>query len=374
MINDVVREVAVARRRARTSNPVIAAGCLALLAGACEKPPVEEAPVARPVKILTVGENAAAERREYPGTIKARQHADMAFEVPGKIEEFLVKEGEFAREGDLLARLDDRDYQAELAKAQANHRKALADLKRGESIYKEDPGAISTEAIESYRRAVGVTKAALAQAQKAVEDTRLRAPFSGYVARKLVADFQNVQAKEPVLVLQDLSRLEIVVSVPERDLTRGATRLTPAELTRQANPTVTVSALPGRQFPARIKEFATTADPVTRTFQATLAFDNPKDVSILPGMTARISVDPPASDQIWIPAHAVRADNEAEPYVWLVDPQKMTVSRRVVTVGQMAGEDIRVESGLEAGEQIAVSGVKQLQEGMEVRRYQRRSG
>jgi multidrug resistance efflux pump len=66
-------------------------------------------------------------------------------------------------------------------------------------------------------RAVEVTEAELRVSQKAVEDTVLRAPFDGVMARKLVEDFANVNAKEPVLVFQDTSHLEIQINIPERD-------------------------------------------------------------------------------------------------------------------------------------------------------------
>ena len=144
--------------------------CSLLLAGGCDKEPPPQPQVVRPVKMLTIEGPGAVQQREYPATVKATQQADMGFEVPGRIVEFLVKEGQIVESGEVLARLDDRDYQAELEKAKANQRKALADLNRSLSIYREDPGAISTGAIDSDRRAKEVTDAAVQQAEKAVEE------------------------------------------------------------------------------------------------------------------------------------------------------------------------------------------------------------
>lgn len=157
--------------------------CLGLAVAGCGGGEVEEKAVARPVKILTVGGPNSAEWREYPGTIKAAQTAEMAFEVPGRIIERPVKEGEAVKKGTVLARLDDRDYVARLDVAKANLRKTQADYQRGQSIYNEDPGAISKEMIDGYRRAVEVTQAELRVSQKAVEDTILRAPFDGVMAQ-----------------------------------------------------------------------------------------------------------------------------------------------------------------------------------------------
>lgn len=340
-----------------------------LFCGGCEQPPPEQAPVVRPVKILTVEAAGSAGEREYPATIKATQQADMGFEVPGRIEEFLVKEGQLVNKGELLARLDDRDYQAELEKARANQRKALADLNRSLSIYRQDKGAISKGTIESDRRSKEVADAALQQAEKAVEDTMLRAPFDGYVARKLVEDFANVQAKEPVLILQDVSQLEVEVSVPERDMVSGAGTSSVEEITAKTQPEVSITSIPERSFPARVKELATTADPSTRTFQIRLVFDPPDDVSILPGMTARVRAQAVREAGIRIPASAVAGDAEYQPMVWKVDPASMTVSRVAVQLGALHGDEVEISSGLQDGDLIALSGLRFLQEGMQVRRY-----
>jgi RND family efflux transporter MFP subunit len=337
---------------------------------ACEKKQPPPPAGIRPVKILTVGEIETSRRREYPGTIRGIQNAEMGFEVQGRITEFLVKEGEKVSEGQVLARLDDRDYQADLEQAEANLRKAEADLQRSLNIFEEDPGAITQDKIESDRRAVEVSRAAVDKKKKGVEDTVLRAPFTGLMARKLVEDFANVAAKEPVLIIQDLSTLEIEISVPERDVTAGAAERDPKELTERVKPRVVVSSLPGRELPAWVKEFTTTADPVTRTFQAKLNFEPSEGVSILPGMTARVVVEGSFTEGVLVPAQAVAVDPNEEPFVWVFDPQAMTVSRQNVELGELGGDDVEVLKGLNKGQQIAVSGVRELQDGMKVRRWE----
>jgi RND family efflux transporter MFP subunit len=358
------------RRDTRLGLPgcLVLSSLLVVVAG-CDKEPPPRPEVVRPVKMLTIEGPGAASQREYPATIKATQQADMGFEVSGRITEFLVNEGQIVDADEVLARLDDRDYQAEFNKAEANLRKAQADLNRSLSIYREDPGAIPMTTIESDRRAVQVATAALQQAEKAVEDTELRAPFDGYVARKLVEDYANVQAKEPVLILQDISQLEVEVSIPERDIVQGTPRNSPDEITARFRPEVSISSIPDRSFPARVKEFATTADPTTRTFQVRLIFEPPGDVSILPGMTARVTTSTRRQGGIRIPLKVAQSDPEGNAFVWKVDPDSMTVSRQPVELGTMEGSGVAVESGLEPGDTIAVSGLGQLEEGMQVRRY-----
>ena len=346
---------------------VLAPACLALSLVACEEKVTDEAPVVRPVKVHTIGKADDRSRREYPGSIRAFQHADMGFEVGGRIEEFYVREGDEVVHGEVLARLDDRNYAADLDASKANLRKAESDLRRSQGIFKEDPGAISKQTIDADQRAVDVAKANLAVAQKAFDDTRLRAPFSGLMARKLVEDFQNVQAKEPVLILQDTSTLEIEINVPERDVARGSTDRAVDSITARSEPKVIVSALPDREFPAKLKEFASAADPVTRTFSVKFNFENPGDVNILPGMTARVQVtiDP---ERAWtIPVSAAVANDSGNPFVWKLDPDSMRVSPVPVTLGDLTGSRVKIDDGVETGDMVVVSGVHQLRDGMEVR-------
>lgn len=346
--------------------------CLPLATACSREEPAEEG-AARPVKLVTVGGPTEGVRRDYPGTVEAIQHVDMAFEVPGRIVDFPVEEGERVEEGAILARLDPRDYEAKRETAAANARKFEADLARTTRLYKEDPGAIALTQIDADRRAVEVGLAQLKEAEKALEDTTLRAPFSGYMARKLVRDFANVQAKEPVLILQDISTLRVVVSVPERDFADATSRASREELTARSDPRVVVSAFPDRSFPARWKELALTADPVTRTFAATFEFERPGDAAVLPGMTAKISVrDSRPQRVLTIPAQAVAADAERNPFVWIVDPATMRASKRSVSLGRFTKSDVEVLEGLETGEMIAVSGVHQLRDGMQVRRADER--
>jgi RND family efflux transporter MFP subunit len=348
--------------RKRNFSLTVAGMCLALL--------VTAEPVIRPVKAHTIGKADAAARREYPGSIRAFQHADMAFEVGGRIEEFYVREGDDVVQGEVLARLDPRDYEADLKAAQANLRKAESDLRRSKNIYKEDPGAISTETIDTHQRAVDVSKANLAVSQKAVDDTKLRAPFSGRMARKLVEDFQNVKAKEPVLILQDTSTLEIEINVPERDVAGAPIDREREGVQKRTEPEVIVSALPDLKFPAWIKEFASAADPVTRTFSVKLNFKNQGDVNILPGMTARVQVTVNPERAWSVPVSAALADDGGKPFVWKVDSQSMAVSRAPVELGDMFENRVLITAGLEEGDMVAISGVNQLRDDMVVRLLQ----
>lgn len=342
---------------------------LSLAVSGCEEEQVVEQPVARPVKMLAIQTGASKGLREYPGKIEAIQHAEMGFEVEGRVIEFRFKEGDVIRKGDLLARLDPRDYQATLDAAIARRNAARAEYERIQSLYEVE--AVSRRDLDVARRNFEVAVANVKTARKAVQDTYLKAPFSGRFAKRQVEAFENVRAKQPVLTLQDNSTLKMILNVPERDVATAYRDLSIEERNKRVKVAVSLSSLPGRVFPAKIREFATTADPTTRTFQVTLVFKNPEKVNILPGMTARATVEgQQGTSPAMIPANAVLADEKGASFVWLVDPSSMTVRKKPVGVGEISGSEILVTEGLGEGDEIAVSGVRNLREGMQVRRLE----
>ena len=161
----------------------------------------------------------------------------------------------------------------------------------------------------------------------------------------------------------------------ERDFAQSQTGLSLDELTERIQPQVEMGAIPDRRFPARIISNTSAADPVTRTYSVTLAFDKPDDLNIRPGMTGRvvISARPEVSLEqagVFIPADAVLADDNNKPFVWLVDgatDTANTANRQAVQVGEMSGDRIRVTGGLDIGDRIAISGVSSLVDNMLVR-------
>lgn len=340
---------------------------------ACGEAPQQEVKeIVRPVKLMTLDAGGAGTTLGYPGEVSAARSVELGFEVPGKIVKLPISDGLAVKKGDLLGRLDDADYAAARDAAAANRKAAESAYERSKRIF--DQGAGSQADVDSTLRGIDVAKQDLKKAQKALSDTMLKAPFSGKVARKIADNFQNVQAKQAILLLQDISSLELNVNVPEQDFVRMKTGLTLEQRTQRVKPEIELSTVPGRSFSARIKSFKTDADPVTRTYQATFAFDNPADVNVLPGMTARVILHLPGdmlkeagADGILIPAAAAIVDTDGTTYVWRYDPASSQVSRATVTLGDMSGASILVRSGLQGGDRIAVSGAAHLQEGMKVR-------
>ncbi|WP_370980043.1 efflux RND transporter periplasmic adaptor subunit [Agaribacterium sp. ZY112] len=339
-----------------------------LIVSACgKKEPEPIKDIIKPVKFYTV-DSADTVRFEYPGQVSAAQESTMAFEVPGRIVNFPVVEGQEVRKGDVLAQLDLRDYESNLAAARSEYDRAKSNFNRGEELIKGQ--FISQMDYDNLRTSESAAKANLERSEKALEDATLRAPFDGMVAKKIADDFANVRAKQDVLLLHNLSDLEVVINIPESDWAR-VERSRQGEARNELDPHVQIAGFPKKIVPAVVREVSTTANPTTRTYAIKLAFKSEGDEMILPGMTAKAYVDLPNLVQgvaMQVPVNGVAYDSDGKAYVWLIDSSHV-VSQQFVEVGQLVKGNIEILSGLKNGDVIATSGVHHLKAGAQVREF-----
>ena len=368
----------VERRRSGVGFPALAASLgsalamalaltvTSLLVGGCGKKAPEVKEVVRPVKMMTIGAGTGAGTREYPGRVRAAEEIQLSFEVSGRVIELHAREGQAVARGALVAALDPRDYEAARDRDRARRNEAHADYQRNRTLYERD--AISLRDLEVVRRRFEVREADLKQSEKALNDTRLYAPYDGKIAGRLVENFENVEAKQAVVVFHDDSYLEIKASFPEAEYLRIRDLGGVKDMTEKLSPKVEVSAAAGHLIDAWVKELRNTADPVTRTYEVTLGFESPAGVSITSGMTAKVIITlQGTTGTTLIPVAAVVAGEGGQSTVWVYDEASGTVSSRAVTVGQMTGDEIEILEGLKDGEQITVMGSSNLSEGMKVR-------
>jgi len=314
----------------------------------------------RSVKALRIADPAVLSGRTFPGKAEATQEVDLAFEVSGTVVSRLVNKGDQVQAGDLLARLDPRDYQNECDAAQAESQRARAH--RDRIALAARTGAVSLQDLTDAEARLNVAIAQLNIKQKALDDTRLTAPFSGVVAATYVEQYQRVIAKQKVLRLLDLSQIEMTVDIPENLISYI--------------PYVTLvwcrfDAFPGRTIPARIKEIGAEASETTRTYPVTIIMEPPDDIPLLPGMAGVVggSADLPQGliqRGVEIPVEALFSDLPGSSFVWIIDESKNTVTRRKVIVGNLTPRGIMVTDGLAIGDLIAIAGVSYLQQGQQV--------
>lgn len=331
---------------------------LASLLGCGDEPPPRE--ITRPVRAMQIAEAGALQERWFPGRAKATQEANLAFEVPGRLVQRPVLVGDRVKKGQLLANLDPRDFQNALDQATAAAARARAFRDRVDEAAKT--GAVSRQDVDDAEAALRVAQAEVQIRQKALEDSVLFAPFDGTISAILVENFENVLAKQVIMRVLDTSRIEMEVSIPE-------TLISDVLFVKDVR--VQFDAFPGRDFPAKIKEVSDEASETTRTFAVNLIMDQSEDAEILPGMAGRATgrVELPGgvdATGFEVSASAVFSPDNQGTYVWIVDPDAGTVSKREVQVGRVTPRGVVVK-GVKPGEWVAIAGANVLQEGQNVR-------
>ncbi len=347
--------------------PVLLAAVL-LFAGCGKEEAVEEVEIVRPVKVMTVQAGAASFVHRFPGKVRAARRSELSFKVSGPLVALPVEEGQLVKKGALVAQIQKRDFQTALDEARARNLEAEKQFRRYKELYAKKQ--VSRADYDRFRAARDVARSKLEDARNQLKDTTLKAPFDGVISKRFVENFQKVQANEPIVNLQDITRIEILVNVPE---------LLMADLRNNRNHEITVvfESIPGKEYELSVKEYSTQADPATQTYQVVLVMDQPAEANILPGMTAMVTArkgaDADAGAQtIIIPAIAVMDAPGDKPYVWLLDKEKTTVRQMPVSIGRLEGSgNIVVKEGLKGGETLVISGITQLEEGMKVRPWEK---
>jgi RND family efflux transporter MFP subunit len=349
--------------------------CLVGLIAACSPEP-ERPPATPPVRTFLLNTEREARFRQFPGEVSASANGRLSFDVSGRLVRFPIYDGMIVEAGQIVGELDRADFQPAFDSAQARFNKAREDFERSRTLFERR--VIARAEFDSARRTFEVAEAEFRTAEKALNDTRLIAPFKGRVAHRFVRNFQNVSAGELVILLQDVSTLEIDIQLPENMMSLGGRSMTAAEARELIEAKAEFAALPGEFFDLKLKSFATRANPTSRTFLVSFTCEPPEDRNLLPGMTSTVFVrlrgvtdNTDSQDPVFlVPVNAV-AKVDGQSVVWRLDPKTMTVSRVAIDIIGPTGGSMEVTSkDLQPGDELVSSGVRFLAEGMTVRRFE----
>lgn len=349
-------------------NNAFALAMAALLLAACSDATEKKPADVRPVRVITIGESAEPRAVSYAAEVRPRHEVRLSFRVGGKIVERLVEVGSTVRAGQPIARLDAADLALAAASARAQaagleteRNLAAADLQRYRDL--REKNFISQA---DFDRRSSTLEAASAKLEAAQAVARQSANQAGYAL--LVADGAGVitgveaEAGQVVAAGQTVARLarrgemEAVFAVPEveRELIERVTGLT-----------VTLNAMPGKSWNARLRELSPAADPASRTYAVrAVILDAGTDVEL--GMSARVKVSASgAAPKLEVPVAALYSRGD-QPQVFVVQSNGTVQPRQVKTAG-VSAERVVIEDGLKPGEVVVAAGAALLRPGQRVR-------
>ncbi len=395
-----------ALRRALGRNIALGLGALAIIAGAVI---ALRGGSAATVQVQTAtpvaggeggGGGGGATTVTANGYVVARTRASVSAKLPGRIADLRVSEGSELKRGQIIATLENADYEAQAAQSEADLGTARAELAearterdvvereagRIRAMRQENSALVAEQDLDNVEgrsaQAAARAEAAEARVQAAdarrrfaranLENTVIRAPFNGTVLRK-EAEIGEVVApsvgggltRGAVVTMADLQTLEVEVDVNEAYISR----------VRGGGPArITLDAYPDTSFRGEVRQVVPTADRQRATVQVKVSITD-RDPRILPEMGARVDFQedsarsgtaaaPAGPPRFRLPVAAVR-ELDGQSVVWLVRDGRL--ESRPVQAGPASAGFREVRAGLSGGEQILVGGVDQPAAGMRVR-------
>ncbi|MCW5206133.1 efflux RND transporter periplasmic adaptor subunit [Desulfobulbus sp. F5] len=317
-------------------------------ATAVETPPIN-------VVTLQLKPTVMRDKINLPGKVEAWTQLQLMAKVSGSIEEIFVREGERVKKGQLIARIETKDYQITLDAAKAAYELAQINLARNENLRSK---GIATQAnLDEQQNQLRQAKAHLEEAELRLSRCQITAPMAGVISRldAEVGLLVNSLAPAQIAEILEIDRVKAVVSIPESD----------AAAVRQLHEVeVVVQAIGGKKIAAPVHYFAVAPESSAHVYRLELALIN-IDHRILPGMLVRAEIIKTAQEQaLAVPLYAVISRNN-EQFVYV--DENGIARRRVVTTGFLEGWQVLINSGLQAGDKVIIEGHRSVEDGQKIK-------
>lgn len=326
----------------------------------------QASPVQKPVrvKVQEVGAVQVNGENAYSGTVTEESGVSLSFPVAGTVQTMAVDQGQMVSRGQLVATINATSQSGALQSAHAvtqqarqAYRQALDTYTRSKGLHQS--GVISDSkwvqaqtALAEAREAVASAAALETIARKGTGDTRLTAPFSGYISEKTADVGQNVLPGVMVAKLVHIDRVKISISVPEDEVN---------QIQRGEEMMICCEAVGGATFYGKVIEKGVTADPLSRTYDVKLLVNNP-DHKLLPGMICQVySRFSRGQMSVFVPAKVVQINPDNRMFVWIVKNGRAT--KRYINFLGDTSQGVRVNGGLEPGDRLIVEGQQKVSEG-----------
>jgi membrane fusion protein, multidrug efflux system len=355
------------KRILRRLNTTIAIALLTTLLGACDNRSVNSVKPAAYVRTEIVQQRVQQSSVTLTGEIQARSRADLSFRVSGRVMARLVDVGAHVEPGDVLARLDPAEQQADVDAATAAVAAAGSQLQVARTNFGRQNTLLgqrfttqvsfdqAQEALRSAESSLETAKAQLGTAKEALGYTELRTGAAGVITARSLEAGQVVQAAQPVFALAQDGDRDAVFDVYE-SLFFGDYEGDNIVLTLVSDPNVRAIGY--------VREVSPAVDPKSSTVRVKVAIQNPPAAMTLGSAVAGTARSKPVA-QITVPWTALMSLG-SKPAVWIVDPATTTASLKSVEIGAYEAEAVVIKRGLDAGERLVVDGGKLLSSGQSV--------
>lgn len=290
------------------------------------------------------------------GSLWARDAVMLRAETTGSVAEIQFQEGQAVEQGHVLLRLDDSLLRAQLQQAEANLTLKQSQYARAQQLSQE--GFISAQARDEVASELAVARAQVALAQAQLDKTVIQAPFDGVLGFRYVSVGDYVAPGTDLVRIEAVDPLFVEFQIPEHYL----------PMVRTGTPVVLrFDAFKHEFFPGQVDVIDPAIDSQGRSLRLRARVPNP-DGHLRPGLFARVQVQLERHEAVMVPEAAI-APSAGEQYIFVLQPDN-TVKRQAVGIGIRRGGWVEV-SGIQAGQDVLISGLQKVRDGMPVTPQQR---
>lgn len=348
---------------------------ITLIVGACDKQEeVIEIPL-RSVKHQSISYSTDKLVKTFSGITKAELEANLSFRVSGRVESIPVDVGDSLTKGQLVARLDDKDYAVLLEQAKAELASAKASLRSAESEYDRTIGLYekrnaSKSQLDTTRASAESAKAQVKANNQQVEAARLQLSYANLyspqdciVASKPVKENENVSSGQVVVSVNCGKKVEVVVDVPESYIDK---------VTENQQVDVALTAVDSSRYTGRVTEISSGSSDQASAFPVTITLDGDHE-GLRAGLAAEVEFTQSNGDEesyFILPITAVAHDGKGD-FTFVLMPGEIDgqakVKKTYIEVKEIVQQGVRVTSGLNNGDEIVTAGVTVIRDGMAVK-------
>ncbi len=305
-------------------------------------------------------EQVKHEQRGQPirnsGRISHKNEMRLSFKTGGLIEMINVEEGDEVTAGQVLARLDLEEIDAQQKRAAANYNKVAADLERFSQLY--DDALVSLQVMQNAQSANDSAAAELQIVNFNKKLSVIRAPADGRILKRYVESNELIQSGQPVFLLAASKQGSVVrVGLIDQDIVKVA-------VGDPAN--ISLDAYPGRKFTGMVSEVALSTDSKAGTFEVEILV-NDQGFSLRSGLIARVEITPVSDNlQYFIPIESVFKADNGFARIFVLDEDKNVVNEVTVEIVDFLQGEVAVRGSLKATDKVIRLGAPYLSDGSPV--------
>ncbi|MEG1556073.1 MAG: efflux RND transporter periplasmic adaptor subunit, partial [Bacteroidales bacterium] len=316
----------------------------------CTKKEKREIELPIPVSVITVSESPDAAHQSYVGVIEPDFTSDISFAVPGNVERVYYSEGDCVAKGALLAEVNSKTLQDTYTAAAATLRQAQDGYERMKQLHNK--GSITEVEWIDIQTKLEKAKAIESIAKKNLEESKLYAPFSGVIGKRLIEIGINVLPGVPVFTLLAIEKVNIKVSIPEDVI---------SQIKIGQKVSIRVAAIGNKKFEGVIAKKGMEANKMAHSYEITIPIAN-QNKELMPGMICDVQINTNGVSQfIVVPNQSIKLLDNGEKYVWIV--KDSLAHKQSIITGALSGNGIVVNEGLSDGDQVIVKGHQKVCEG-----------